>query len=320
MRRILATAALACAAAGAIAPGAGAVLAQDTGDGTEPGGVVPGGAPGGSETGARPTAEAGFAAIQAAASSVDTPVLEKCLPAKLVAKWTVHAKDRAGPWRADFAGVLSRVVPTGVRESGDAAFARWTYGAPPATWELPLAFDGTRWNVDAPWAYVVAGGVLARANAKGLARVKLTARRENGPYGTSAFSFTHVTQDPAQCKNRMDVWYCHNGDLHFRGETKAAATEFADLSKPDGIPSDLVWKSTLAARAGTVYAVHCLRPDRMDFYATMRVTSCSAGAAEFEWRLLAAGPNAPVSIVKPQPLTTKDADDACDGLCGKSGK
>lgn len=272
---------------------------------------------GGAAATGRPSPEAGFAALQQAGLSGDAEALKKLYPESVVRDWSTLAKDKGVAWRRDFAENLSKVTLTSSRTSGDTALVRWFWGMPQATHELPLAWDGERWRVDAPWPYCVGGGALSAANAAGRATVKLTARTKPGPYGTSAFSFTHVTQDPAQCGNRMEVWYCHNGDLHFSRGVVAAATDRKDVTEFDGIPTDLVWKGTHPARRGTVFALHCVHADRMDYYAAMKVLSATGATCEFEWRLVAAGAAAPKSIAKPQPLVSEDGPDGDDGLCGK---
>ncbi len=267
----------------------------------------------------RPSAEDGFARLRQAAAEKDEATLVACLPTKLVEGWTDAAADDGRAWRSDLAAQLAAGSVVNVRESGDAAIARWRITAPASVRELRLGFDGTRWAASAPWAYEVGGGAIAKANGRGAARVKLAARKKPGLYGKSAFSFTHVTQKPEQCKNRFELWFCHNRFLHL-SHAMISSLGAKELDDIDGIQFGGDWMDQIQARPSTAYVLHCSSPDRMDFHVAMRVTSCTDDELEFEWRLLAAGRNAPASIRAAQPLVSNDGADGCDGLCEKGGQ
>lgn len=269
------------------------------------------------KTSARPTARSGFEALRKAAADKDDPTLLRCLPAALVAKWPELAKDDARPWRTALAGRIAEGTVVGVRESGDDAVARWKTATPAAEFELFMRLDGGHWVASSPWAWSVAGGDLAKANGKGPAKASLDARTSKGAYGPSAFSFAHVTKDPKQCKNRMDVWYCTAGHLHGSGGSMISPLEAKSLDAVDGIPRGGDSMDQVEPRGGKVYAVHCAREGRKDFHVVLQVKAVSASELAFEWRLAAAGFGAPANIHRPQPLVSNDGEDGWDQYCGK---
>lgn len=270
-------------------------------------------------TSARSTAEAGFAALRKAAADGDQAELAAALPAALVKDWPDDAAGEAKAWRAAFAQRVAAGTVAGVTEKGDTALARWKTTGPEAHWELDLRWDGTRWIAAAPWARCVAGGDVAKANGRGPAKVELRTRTTPDRYGGSAFSFVHVTQEPSQCKNRMDVIWCRCGQLHFQNAmaSKLGAT---DLAKVEGWQRGGDWMDEIVPQAGAVYAVHLQRDGRRDFQVAMKVTRKGKSSLEFEWLLVAASKNAPADIRKPQPLVSGDGEDGTAGLCAAPGK
>jgi hypothetical protein len=269
------------------------------------------------KTAARPTAEAGFAALREAAAKGDGAVLAACLPDALVAKWPDDAKDTAA-WRGALAKRIAEGAVVSVKEEGDSARARWKTSG--AVLEIPLAFASGRWVAASPWAWLVGGADLAKANGKEPARVKLRARTSNDAYGPSAYSFTHVTQDPEECKNRMDVWFCGScNQLHFL-DAMASPLKARSLAELDGWQAGGDWMDEVVPRVGQVYAVNCSSDGRRDFQVGLRVAKAGRDAVELEWRITAAGKNAPANIRRPQPLVSNDGADGCAGMCGKPGK
>lgn len=268
-------------------------------------------------TSARPSAEVGFAALRKAVAEKDEATVAACLPSKLVEGWPDAAKDDAKAWRAALASRVAAGTVEAVQESGDGATARWSTKGPAATWELALRYDGTRWAVAHPWAYCVAGGDLAKANGRGPARQKLKVRTKDDAYGASAFSFAHVTQDPRQCANRMQVWYCAGGHLHGAGGTMLTPLKDAkDLQALQGLGGGGDSMDQVTPRARAIYLVRCQRAGRHDFHVGLQVTALSSAELEFDWKLLAIGTGAPASIRSPQPLPPGDGADGCDGNCG----
>jgi hypothetical protein len=271
-------------------------------------------------TSARPTAEAGFAALRKAAADHDDATLAKDLPSALVKGWTDESRDDASAWRAAFAGRIADGEVVRVGESGDNGIARWKTATPPAVWEMRLHLEGAQWIAASPWAYCVGGGDLAKANGKGAAHVKLKARQDADAYGPSAFSFAHVTPNPKQCLNRMDVWYCRCGKLHASGGAMISARTTASLGDLDGLQTGGDWMDEVVPKKDAVYVVHVRAPDRADFQVALQLTALTDAALEFDWRLVATGKNAPASIHAPQPLVSNAGADGTDGLCGKPAK
>jgi len=204
------------------------------------------------------------------------------------------------------------------REEGEEAVLSFrTRDDRSATRELLLRKEDGQWRVAAPRSYAVAGDALAARCGRKAPRLTLRMRKDNGPYGESAFSFTHVTADPEQCKNRMDVWFCHNGDLHAASASVIADLGKGSLSKVKAIPAGAAWKDCVAAVKGHAYVLHCRHADRMDFYVKLVVREVKADRVELEWSLLSDGLGCPPDIHAPQPLVSNDGADGCDGLCGK---
>jgi len=186
--------------------------------------------------------------------------------------------------------------------------------------QLLLVKERGAWKVASPRSYAVSGKALARRCGKHPARLTLTMRTTNGPYGSSAFSFTHVTNDPKQCKNRMDIWYCHNGDFHAGSGSRILDAGKTSLAKIKEIPvAGADWKDLAAAVAGHAYVLHCRHRGRMDFFVKLRVRKIESGALDLEWTLLSDGLGAPEEIHRPQPLVSLDGADGTAGLCGKNG-
>jgi hypothetical protein len=264
------------------------------------------------------TADSFFASLRKSATAKDEAALAAALPSKLVAGWPDDAKEDGKAWRADFAARLAAGDVTWVHETGGSAVARWKTSA--ATWDLPLQKTGEQWKVASPWAYCVAGGDLAKANGRGPAHVKLKARTAPDSYAASAFSFTHATSDMSQCKNRADVWYCGGcKKLHLKG-TQASVRTATSVKDLDGLQTGGDWSDRIAPKANAVYALACNEPGRKDFQVALQVTACSDAGIEFDWCLVAAGKDAPADIHSPQPLTSNDGADGCDGMCASRGK
>lgn len=288
------------------------------------GGAPPAGAQetpkGGGSTAAQTTAEAWFGDLRARAAAKDEAALKSALPSSLVEAWDDLKADDAKVWRSELAARIAAGTVVKVVEDGGDATARWKTTSPTAEWQIRMRREGAGWVVSEPWAWCVAGGDLAKANGSKPGRVRLKTRRVQGPYGPSAFSFTHVTQDPEQCKNRMDLWFCHCGNLHPRNESMISERRETSLADVDGIPVGGDWMDQMVPKARKVYVMRCLRPGRMDFYVGFTVTSVGDDGVEIEWRLVAIGRNAPASVRSPQPLVSRDGADGADGICAGSGR
>ncbi|MHC4817860.1 MAG: hypothetical protein ACYTF8_07380 [Planctomycetota bacterium] len=225
-------------------------------------------------------------------------------------------KGEAEKQRLALAKTLQAALITDVRRKGNEAIA--TLKTPAdiksrVARELLLRREGSHWRIASGRAYV-----LPRDTGKP-AKARLTMRTTNKAYGTSAFCFTYVTGDPALCKNRMDIWFCHNQDFHARGDGRIADLEKVSPKKVKGVPLGLTWERTIAAHKGHTYVLHCRDARDRDFFVKFKVTKLRRGVAELEWSLLATGFGAPRNIREARPLLSNDGADGCDGLCGKNG-
>ena len=266
-----------------------------------------------------PDAKAAFLAIQAVCKRADAAALEKALPAAIGE--TVIGKDAAkiAEWRKGLAALLAKSTLGEVRE--DRGIAVLHVSVEGGT-EVELLFSnaGGAWGLLSPVAYQVKGKELDGANGKGPAALRLTARSTGGPYGTSAISFAHVTQDPRQCLDRMDLWYCHNGDFHMCATGKIARVAAKDLASVKGIPTGVSWKDELAPETGGTYVLQCRKMGHRDFFVKVRAKTVDARKVDLEWALLGAGFGSPASIHAPQPIVSRDGEDGFDALCGKNAE
>lgn len=271
------------------------------------------------DDGKRPSAEEGFKAIQEVAKGSDAESLEAVFPANL--QGSRMKAEEVRKWRAKFARELAAATPVRAREDGTEAVARFST-EDSDQWELALHFTGTRWVVASPGAYLVKGRSLDAARGPSPAKTALIARtEEDRDYAKSAFSFAHVTGDPALCLNRMDLWFDGNcGQLHAGGDDKVATLTAKTLESLDGIPTGVTWGDAVVPEKGRVFVVHCVRSGTVDFYVACRVVKVAGARVDLEWTLLAAGLGSPATIQKTQPLNSNDGADGCDGMCGKSGK
>ncbi len=269
------------------------------------------------QTKQRPKAGEAIPRIQSLLTANDAAALERVLPQELVAKRADFAGNRLDAWRASFAQELAAAKVVGVREKGDEAVVRFTVERSTDERELPLRYVADDWVIAAAQSYVVKGKSLDDRRGKEVARVTLQARTSNDGYGKSGFSFTHVTSVPDECKNRMDVWHCHNGDVHMVRDDRIANLGKQKLAKLDALPIGVEWSKCLAPMRGNAYVVHCQDGDRRDFYVKLLVVDVVPDAVTIEWTLLSDGRNAPASISTPQPLVSKDGADGADGLCAK---
>ncbi len=223
--------------------------------------------------------------------------------------------EEAEDQRLALAEILQAALITNVRHKGDEAIATLKTKADITAGverELLLRREGKRWRIASGRTYV------ALRDGRKPAKVRLTMRTTNGPYGTSAYCFTYVTGDAALCKNRMDLWFCHNGDLHASKDGRIAHLDKVSPKKVKSVPLGVEWKRWVAAEKGHTYVMHCKDSRDRDFFVKFKVTKLRRGVLELEWSLLADGFGAPRNIHEAQPLLSNDGADGYDGLCGKN--
>ena len=226
----------------------------------------------------------------------------------------VH-KDEAEARRLALAEILQAALITNVREKASEAIATLKTRADiknRVERELLLRREGGRWRIASGRTYVVVSDTGKPA------KVRLTMRTTNGPYGTSAYCFTYVTGDPALCKNRMDLWFCHNKDFHAGRGGRIAHLGKISMKKVTGMPLGLDWRQTIKVRKGQTYVLHCRDPRDRDFFVKFKVAGLRRGIVQLEWALLTRGPGAPQDIREARPLLSNDGADGVAGLCGKN--
>ncbi len=269
-----------------------------------------------------PDAKQGYRDLVALTTPDGAPANPAAWPAALVEgrDWP-GTPEQIAAWRAEGVRRLAAAHVLKVREVEDAALVRVRFADGEA--EVPMRLADGRWVLAAPREYLVRGAALDAANGRAPATLRLTARSTSGAYGTSAFSFAHVTQDPQQCLNRMDVWYCHNGDLHASGGSQIVELGKGSLAKPPALPVRAAWQRTVAARKGFAYLLNARASGQRDFFVHLAVVAAGPEAVQIEWKLLSLGEGAPASIHEAQPWRPLDPHmgqpgaNGCDGLCGR---
>jgi hypothetical protein len=262
------------------------------------------------------SAKKGFARIQETPAE-DLDALRALYPSSIVER-SLRTPAEQDAWRTALHARLKKVQVLGARESVGLARVR-VRDEGGATAEIPLRYDDGQWVLDTAREQVIEGGSLEKANGEEPATVTLTTRRTNDAYGTSAFSFAHVTRKDTECLNRMDVWYCHNHELHFSGGGGAILTKAKALAKVKEVPMDVEWQPFVTPKKGQVYVIHARRPGHRDFYVRARILSVGEHGIELEWNLLSTGEGSPPSIHEASPIQSNDGADGTDGLCGKGG-
>ncbi len=257
----------------------------------------------------------GFALIQTAIRDGSPKEAQWVLPTDaVIGRMTTLREVR--DWRAQMVETLGGVKLQKARESGDEAAARYVSSSGDAVMEILLRYGDGRWYVNGTSPYQVAGRALAAARGKSFARVELAKRTRNDQWNGTAISFIYASKDTRSSKSRMDVFYCHNGDLHaVRGQI--AELGKGKLDSKGGVPLGVEWKDTVPARKGYSYAVHSTRRGISDFYAGVVVKKVDDETVQLEWTLLAAGLGSPTSIHEPSVPTDRNGADGAPGLCGR---
>ncbi|MEE8107325.1 MAG: hypothetical protein V3T86_17450 [Planctomycetota bacterium] len=220
------------------------------------------------------------------------------------------------------AAQLAQATVLKIKEKGDTAVVQFraTDAARTDVRELFLCYERDGWKLASTASFLTAGASLAKRNGKQPASARLEMRTTNGAYGASAYSFAHVTGDAQACKNRVDLWFCHNRDFHAsRGAIVSLGKKARGRVK--GIPVGAAWGSTAPMKKGHTYVLRCGPNKRRDFFVVFTVKSFKKDVVAIEWTLLSDGLNAPPSTQKPylDNINPGDGADGSDGLCGKHG-
>ncbi len=270
------------------------------------------------ERGPRASAATGFEEIRSAAAKSSNGRAFEGLFVRGVFK--SMREGEGARLRAKLASELAQATTLKVTERDDSAVVRFRSATDKQNEvrELLLEHDGTKWFIASATGFPVSGKALEERRGNKKAKVRLKERTQNATYGASAYSFTHVTGDANQCKNRMDVWFCHNGDFH---ATRGTITDLGKTSwnKIKGIPVRSDFGTEAHAAKGHSYVLRCGPNAHRDFFVLFKVKKLKKGIVELEWTILADGLNAPSNIHKLFPCMSSDGADGCAGLCGKNG-
>lgn len=118
------------------------------------------------------------------------------------------------------------------------------------------------------------------------ATIALTKRMDDGPYGTSAYSFRYGTQDVAIHKNSVDLVWNGCGNLHVRPEaglkSRITKTMVTSLANVRDFPSG-GWKSDcIPAEAGAVYVLE-IDDGTTKMRLKLRIAELTGSAMKLEW-------------------------------------
>ena len=256
-------------------------------------------------------------AIQRAAASDDAGAFETALGAAVLRS---VPRDRLVEHLAHLrTGILDTKIGTVKIEKKKAVADLVRTGRVAGTSQVTLMRDGGSWRLSSPYLYPVKGASIEKRRGRKPAAIRLKLRKSNGAYGSSAYSFRYVTGDAKAARNRMDIWVCHNDDIHARGLGRIADLGETKLEKPHGIPLGATWGGTAQIQVGHTYVVLCRDERDRDFYVKLRVKSFTRNAVDLEWTLLTGGFGAPANINKAVTFESRDGADGTDGLCGKNG-
>ena len=217
----------------------------------------------------------------------------------------------------DMAELLAHAKVTKVLEEHGRAVAVFQEGSERR--EVLLQAEGDQWRFSSARSYLVKGKDLSRRTGRKPVPLELEERSDNGPYGDSAFSFAYVTADPGQCKNRFDLWYCHNQRLHARGAGRIADLGKASLTGATALPVGANWERRVDAVKGHSYVLRCRDRRDRDFFVRFKIKKIQGNRVFLQWTLLSTGFGAPETIREAHPLESNAGNDGLDGLCPKGG-
>jgi hypothetical protein len=125
-------------------------------------------------------------------------------------------------------------------------------------------------------------------------KLTLTRRKDNGQYGTSAYSFRHESQDLGVHRNNVDIVYNGCGQIHINphaglqgriADTGVGKLEDAKLAGVDKIPADSWRQLCLAPQVGHVY-LHQGEFLNEKFVVVFKIIAIKADVLQIEWRFL----------------------------------
>lgn len=135
---------------------------------------------------------------------------------------------------------------------------------------------------------------LSAGQSKNYHKVVLTRRKDNGPYGTSAYSFRHQTQELELHRNNVDLVFNGCGQLHINphaglmggiadlGEGDLDKVQLADAKR---VPQQTWRRFCLTPKDGHVY-VHAGRFLNQQFNVAFKIKVISPDKLGLEWRFL----------------------------------
>lgn len=265
-----------------------------------------------------------FRRLQSAGKAGDMPVLEALLPAPLAEpllglgeKILLRDVKEVLEWRRSLGSLAASSMFVEERKTGDQGVVRFRT-APGEEHEFLFEGKAGSWSLASPVAYGVLGKSLSAVNGEGPVGARLAVLTD-GTLGKRAFSFAHVSRNPLDCQS-MDIWYCHNGDLHLSHPSQGARiarVSAKSISEVVGIPVGVAWRDHIAPEAGGVYVLRCRLTRSHDFFVKAIVTRVDEEMVVLEWEILGSGFGSPPSIRKVYPKNPLSGSPTRTNLCNK---
>ena len=130
-------------------------------------------------------------------------------------------------------------------------------------------------------------GAMRAADPAPPTEVTLTKRSNNGPYGTSAYSFRLATQEQAVHRNYVDLVFNGCGQLHINpvNGMQSRITDLGPAALESVIqPPTVTWHDeSIMPQAGHVYLQE-IKDERQSFAVRFLVTEANASTLKLRWQ------------------------------------
>lgn len=147
-----------------------------------------------------------------------------------------------------------------------------------------VAFRTFGWlGLAAVFFAVTSARPAATAAGETITKVTLKKRADNGPYGSSAYSFRYASQELSVHRNDVDLVYNGCGQLHIGGsKSRIVRADAKKLEDVEEIPKDGWRKSCVAPEKGAVYVLE-IEDENTKVAVKFVLTDVSEKAVKLEW-------------------------------------
>ena len=130
---------------------------------------------------------------------------------------------------------------------------------------------------------VTSAGPAATAGGETITKVTLKKRADNGPYGSSAYSFRYASQELDTHRNDVDLVYNGCGQLHIGGsKSRIVRVDAKKLADVEEIPKDGWRTSCITPEEGAVYLLE-VEDEHTKAAFKFVLTDVSEKAVKLEW-------------------------------------